>query len=199
MQQGPCTERARRLFSADRSVDLAARKLAQYDGGKRVPATVAAISDSSGYGFLLRPSLMSCSDAIFRALRTRNSSKVVWLCTSDAMLNLDKHSNAFWFSGQNPAAPRQHHHISEPYFFMSLRVVFAVVASPNGSASPKCSPNGSYCCPRRLSVASCVSRTNSSSELTSRTQSQKFGFRWKLLHHSRAANMSDIAQPFPCG
>jgi hypothetical protein len=25
---------------------LAARKLAQYDGGKRVPATVAAISDS---------------------------------------------------------------------------------------------------------------------------------------------------------
>jgi len=123
MQQGPCTERARRLFSADRSVDLAARKLAQYDGGKRVPATVAAISDSSGYGFLLRPSLMSCSDAIFRALRTRNSSKVVWLCTSDAMLNLDKHSNAFWFSGQNPAAPRQHHHISEPYFFMSLRVV----------------------------------------------------------------------------
>jgi hypothetical protein len=29
---------------------LAARKLAQFDGGKRVPATVAAISDAVGVG-----------------------------------------------------------------------------------------------------------------------------------------------------
>jgi hypothetical protein len=47
MQHRPCTERARHLFSADRCVDFGtARKLAQYYGGKRVPATVAAISDA---------------------------------------------------------------------------------------------------------------------------------------------------------
>jgi hypothetical protein len=42
MQQGPCTERARHLFSADRGRNSRSPEA----GGKRVPETVAAIADS---------------------------------------------------------------------------------------------------------------------------------------------------------
>jgi hypothetical protein len=41
-----CVDEGRKRVLLIAASILAARKLAQYDGGKRVPATVAAISDS---------------------------------------------------------------------------------------------------------------------------------------------------------
>jgi len=45
MRESPVDEGRKRVLLIAASI-LAARKLAQYDGGKRVPATVAAISDA---------------------------------------------------------------------------------------------------------------------------------------------------------
>jgi hypothetical protein len=46
MQQRPCTHALGTCFLLIVAAILAARKLAQYGGGTRVPATVGAISDS---------------------------------------------------------------------------------------------------------------------------------------------------------
>ena len=45
----PCVDEGRKRVLLIAASILAARKLAQFDGGKRVPATVSAVADAVGW------------------------------------------------------------------------------------------------------------------------------------------------------